>query len=104
MPLKNPLIRVFSGLTFYLMLPIAMVLFARKAAVFPAWGWLLFTVAAAVIVSHVMLSGYSWRSKVLLSVIAATIAWAVIFGWRRFELGRANLSNQWIVDTNLSHA
>ena len=35
-PLKNPVIRVFSGLTFYLVLPVAMILFALKAAVFPA--------------------------------------------------------------------
>src|SRR6476619_6751575 len=35
-PLKNPLLRVFSGLTFYLVLPLAMMLFAWKAAVFPA--------------------------------------------------------------------
>src|SRR6202047_5153859 len=37
-PLKNPLIRVFSGLIFYLLLPMTMILFAWKAAVFPAWG------------------------------------------------------------------
>src|SRR5215475_7499101 len=32
--LRNPLIRVFSGLTFYLLLPVAMMLFAWKGAVF----------------------------------------------------------------------
>src|SRR5262249_15738136 len=36
--LENPLIRVFSGLTFYLLLPVTMMLFAWKAAVFPRWG------------------------------------------------------------------
>jgi hypothetical protein len=34
-PLQNSLIRVFSGLTFYLLLPVTMMLFAWKAAVFP---------------------------------------------------------------------
>jgi hypothetical protein len=32
-PLQNSLIRVFSGLTFYLLLPVTMMLFAWKAAV-----------------------------------------------------------------------
>src|SRR5215470_20386903 len=41
-PLKNPLMRIIGGLTFYLVLPVAMILFARKAAVFPAWGSGLF--------------------------------------------------------------
>jgi hypothetical protein len=45
-------IRLFSGLIFYALLPVTMLLFTWKAAVFPAWG-LLFGVAVAVIVSHV---------------------------------------------------
>src|SRR5262249_52512099 len=53
--LRNPLIRVFSGLTFYLLLPVAMMLFAWKAAVFPAWGSGLLCVATGVVVSHVRL-------------------------------------------------
>src|SRR5260370_6998237 len=75
-PLNNPLIRVLSGLIFYLLLPVAMLLFAWKAAVFPAWGAGLFSVAVAVIASHVMLpfSKFSWRSKWVLSVSAAIIA------------------------------
>jgi len=43
-PLQNSLIRLFSGLIFYLLLPVAMMLFAWKAAVFPAWGSALFGV------------------------------------------------------------
>ena len=64
-PLQNPLIRLFSGLIFYTLLPVAMVLFAWKAAVFPAWGVGLFSVAVAVIVGHVMLpfSRFSWPIK-----------------------------------------
>jgi hypothetical protein len=46
-PLRNPLIWVLSGLTFYLLLPVAMMLFAWKAAVFPAWGSGLLCVATA---------------------------------------------------------
>ena len=44
-PLKNPLIRFFSALIFYLLLPVTMLLFAWKAAVFPAWGAALSAVA-----------------------------------------------------------
>jgi hypothetical protein len=35
MPLQNPLIRLVSGLIFYVLLPVTMLLFAWKAAVFP---------------------------------------------------------------------
>ena len=38
-PLQNPLIRCFGALIFYLLLPLTMMFFAWKAAVFPAWGW-----------------------------------------------------------------
>jgi uncharacterized protein YjbI with pentapeptide repeats len=74
-PLQNPLIRLFSGLTFYMLLPVTMVLFAWKAAVFPAWGSALLSVAVAVIASHFMLpfSRLSWRQIGLLSVSAAII-------------------------------
>src|SRR5262245_16933791 len=44
-PLQNSLIRLFSGLIFYMLLPVAMMLFAWKAAAFPAWGSGLFSVA-----------------------------------------------------------
>ena len=45
LPLQNSLIRLFSGLIFYMFLPVAMMLFARKAAVFPGWGSALCGVA-----------------------------------------------------------
>jgi hypothetical protein len=51
--LKNPLIRVVSALTFYVLLPAAMILFAWKAAVFPAWGAGLSAVAVAVIATPI---------------------------------------------------
>ena len=101
-PLQNSLIRLFSGLIFYLLLPLTMLLFAWKAAVFPAWGSGLLGVAVAVIASHVMLpfSRFSWRSKALLSVSAAIVAGGVMLGFgplhRPFDLFRANLSGQWL--------
>jgi hypothetical protein len=36
--LQNSLIRLFSGFIFYMLLPVALLLFAWKAAVFPIWG------------------------------------------------------------------
>src|SRR5262249_51864045 len=110
-PLRNPLIRVFSGLTFYLLLPVAMMLFAWKAAVFPRWwGPGLLGVATGVIVSHVMLpfNRFSWRSKGLLSISAAIIAGGVVLGFgplrRPFDLYHANLSGQWLLGDDLRNA
>jgi uncharacterized protein YjbI with pentapeptide repeats len=108
-PLRNPLIRVLSGLTFYLLLPVAMMLFAWKAAVFPDWGAGLLCVATGVVVSHVMLpfSRFSWRSKALLSVAAAVIAGLLLsFGPMRrpFDLYHANLSGQWLAGLDLRNA
>jgi Pentapeptide repeats (8 copies) len=97
-PLKNPLIRVFGALTFYVLLPLAMLLFAYKAAVFPAWGSGLLCVAAAVIAIHLMLPlhRFSWRSKTFLSMGAAIQVLGAIaeFGPPRrvFDLFRANLT------------
>jgi hypothetical protein len=109
-PLQNSLIRLFSGFIFYMLLPLAMMLFAWKAAVFPEWGLGLFSVAVAVIASHVMLpfSRFSWRSKGLLSVSAAIIAGGVMLGFgalhRPFDLYHANLSGQWLAGVDLSNA
>jgi uncharacterized protein YjbI with pentapeptide repeats len=109
-PLRNPLIRVLSGLTFYLLLPVAMMLFAWKAAVFPTWGAGLLCLATGVVVSHVMLPfrRFSWRSKALLSVIAAIIAGGLLLGFgpirRPFDLYRANLSGHLLTGLDLSRA
>ena len=69
-PLHDPLIRLVGGFTFYMLLPMAMLLFAWKAAVFPAWGSGLFGLVVAVIASHVMLpfGKFSWRLKGVLSI------------------------------------
>jgi uncharacterized protein YjbI with pentapeptide repeats len=114
-PLRNPLIWVLSGLTFYLLLPVAMMLFAWKAAVFP-WGSGLLCVATGVVVSHVLLpfSRFSWwRSKLPLSISAAIISAAIIAGAvvlgfepprRPFDLYHANLSGQWLARKDLRNA
>jgi uncharacterized protein YjbI with pentapeptide repeats len=109
-PLRNPLIWVLSGLTFYLLLPVAMMLFAWKAAVFPAWGAGLLCVATGVVASHVMLpfNKFSWRSKALLSVVVAIIATGLLLSFgpvrRPFDLYHANLSGQWLAGVDLSNA
>src|SRR5262249_13167968 len=115
-PLKNPLIQIFNALLFYLLLPVAIVFFAWKAAVFPAWGWSLLCVAAAVIVSHLMLpfSRISWRLTGLLSLSAAIIVAGVVFvGFRLFglelprrpfDLERANLSSHWLAGEDFRDA
>ena len=109
-PLQNSLIRLFSGLIFYVLLPLTMLLFAWKAAVFPAWGSSLFGLALAVIASHVMLpfSKFSWRSKGVLSVSVAIIAGAVMLGFgplhRPFDLYHANLSGRLLLGQDLRKA
>jgi uncharacterized protein YjbI with pentapeptide repeats len=109
-PLQNPLMRFFSALIFYLLLPVTMLLFAWKAAVFPAWGTALSAVAAAVILGHVMLplSRFTWRSKALLSVTAGIVAGVIILGFgpphRPFDLFRAKLSGEWLDKYDLRKA
>jgi Pentapeptide repeats (8 copies) len=99
LPLQNPLIRLFSGFIFYILLPVAMMLFAWKAAVFPYRGLGLYGIAVAVITSHLMLpfGKFPWRSKVLRSVSAGIIAGAVMLGLGPMavvplDLDRAKLS------------
>jgi uncharacterized protein YjbI with pentapeptide repeats len=110
LPLQNSLILLFSGLIFYALLPVAIMLFAWKAAVFPAWGLVLFGLAAAVISSHLMIpfTKFSWRSKGMLSISAAIIAGGVLLGFghlhRQFDLYHANLSGQWLLGEDLPEA
>jgi hypothetical protein len=54
-PLENPVMRVFSGLTFYLLLPMAMIFIAWKAAPFSDRGTGLFCAAAGLFACHAML-------------------------------------------------
>ncbi len=109
-PLNNPLIRVLSGFAFYLLLPLTVLMFAWKASVFPDWGSGLLCGAAAVIAGHVMLPlrKLSWRVRVLLSLSAAIPVAGWAFGYqplrRPFDLFRANLSGQWLPDSDLREA
>ena len=115
LPLKNPLILIFSGFTFYLLLPGTMLLFAWKAAVFPLWGSGLLCAATGVIASHAMvpLRRFSWRSRALLSTIVALLAGGILAGGatlgfgpprRPFDLFHANLSGLWLAHSDLSGA
>jgi hypothetical protein len=110
MPLENPLIRGFSGLAFYLLLPLAMALFAWKAAAFPLWGAGLLCVTAAVIAGHAMLALHrvSWRLRGLLSVSVAILVGGAMLGLgsprRSFDLFHANLSGQWLLGDELNGA
>lgn len=109
-PLDNQLIRILSGTAFYLLLPLTVLMFAWKASVFASWGSGLLCVAAAVIAGHVTLPlrKLSWRSKLLLSLSAAILVAGVSFGYRSqrrpFYLFRANLSGQWLPDSDLRGA
>ncbi len=108
-PLKNPLMRMIGGLTFFLLLPLTMPLFAWRAAVFPTWGTSLFGLATAVIASHLLLRyTKSWRSNVLWSIAVGALTVIVLFSLgpvrRPFDLYHANLSNQWLARDDLRGA
>jgi uncharacterized protein YjbI with pentapeptide repeats len=106
-PLENSLIRLFSGLVFYALLPAAMLCFAWKAAVLPNSALFIVatSLAIAVIAYHEML--LSWRSKGLLSASVAIIAAGIIHGYvppRRFNLNQANLSRHSLARMDLNNA
>src|SRR5258706_14459917 len=99
-PDKNPLLRTFNGLVLYLLLPLSMLSFSLKAAVFPYWGTGLLGVAVAVIAMHLMLLLHrvSWRLRAVLSLCAAILVAGVMMNFaplrRPFYLFQANLSDQ----------
>jgi uncharacterized protein YjbI with pentapeptide repeats len=109
-PIKNPLMRTFIGFAFYLLLPLVMLAFFLKAAVFPDWSAALLSVAVAVVAMHLMLllRRWSWRRRAVLSLIAAILTGGLMtsFGpWQRpFNLFRANLSEQWLIGVELKGA
>jgi hypothetical protein len=131
-PFKNPLIRILGGVTFYLMLPIAMMVFVWKAAVLPIWGSGLLCVAVGVVASHWMLAARKdhviaalfkesqrlrpvvsipyvyWRSNALLSVGAAIVALPLILvigpPHRKFDLQGLNLAHQPLHGVDFSRA
>jgi Pentapeptide repeats (8 copies) len=119
LPLDNAVIRLFSGLIFYVLLPVTMLLFAWKAAVFFSWGTGLLCVALVVIASHVMLWLNRFRRLWPLSLkvetsVGAVIIVGVVFSFvvpehppgvrRHFNLDRANLSDQSLFDADLRDA
>jgi uncharacterized protein YjbI with pentapeptide repeats len=100
-PLKNVPIRLFSGFALYLLLPLTMLFFAWKAAVYPVWGSGLLGLAVGVITSHAMLllRKGSWPSRELGSMAIAIMAGVLAFDAhlrRPFDLFRANLSGQFL--------
>jgi uncharacterized protein YjbI with pentapeptide repeats len=108
-PLQNPLVRLFSGSIFYALLPVVMMCFAWKAAVFPAWGSGLFVAAVAVTASHVTLpsTGFSWREKRLLTFAVALIIVTMVVSsplHRQFDLYHENLSGHWLSGERLAKA
>jgi uncharacterized protein YjbI with pentapeptide repeats len=113
-PLKNPLIRGVSSFVFYLLLPMTMLLFVWKAAVFPTWGAGLLCLAAGVMASHAtLLVGISWRSRALLTMTVTLFAGGILAGdlglgfvslRRPFQLTSANLSGQSLYHKDLRGA
>ena len=108
-PDKNPLLRSFRALAFYLLLPLAMLAFWWKAAVFLIFGIYLCFIAAAVIGMHLaMLFGrLSWRTRSVFSLGIAIVAAVAATNFeitRPFNLFRANLSDQWLPYTDLKYA
>jgi hypothetical protein len=103
-PLQNPLIRRFSAVIFYLLLPLTMLLFAWKAAAAanPTLSSGLLCFAVAVVASHLMLplNTLSWRSKALLSTGAAIVVAGILVSFgpvrRPFALEATNLPGQFL--------
>ncbi len=109
-PAKNPLLQIFSGFVLFLLLPLAMLSFFWKAAVFAYWGTGLLSVAAAIVAMHLTLPvrSLSWRLRAILSLSAAILVGGVTMTLgpltRPFNLPRANLSDQWLNDIDLRNA
>lgn len=109
-PDRIPLMQAFIGFALYLLLPLMMLAFFWKAAVFAHWGTALLVVAAAVVAMHLLLPlrRLSWRLRTILSLSAAILTGSLMmsFGpWQRpFNLVRVNLSGQWLGGVDLKHA
>jgi hypothetical protein len=80
---QNAFLQVAFALALALLLPMKLLMFAWKAAVFPVWGAGLLCVAAAIIAGHAMLRLHrvSWRARGLLSVGVAILAGGAMLGW-----------------------
>jgi len=110
-PDKNLLLRSFRGFAFYLLLPLAMLAFWWKAAVFPGWGQAFAIVAAGVIAVHltILFPRLSWSRRAVITLGVTTLAMAVTVNFgppfrRPFNLFRANLADQWLGNADLKGA
>jgi hypothetical protein len=110
-PDKNPLLRGFRVFALYLLLPLAMLVFWWKAAVFPEWGRNFFVVVAVVVAMHLTLAfrSLSWRLRTVFSLGVAFLTIAAMMTFpiplrRPFNLFRANLSDQWLAGVDLKDA
>jgi hypothetical protein len=111
LPRQNSLMRWFSGFIFYLLLPITLCLFARKALVYPLLGFFLFFFAIAAIASHSMLRGpLSWRTRGIRTFGMTVVFVGLIIAIRGdlpsrpFDLDHSNFSGQHLPNVNLSGA
>jgi hypothetical protein len=114
-PLRNRYLQGFTWVARYLLLPAAMLDFTWKAAVFPDYAAGLLCATVAVVVGHVLLLRASWWAPALLSVGAALVGFFAATAYsqgtisqglilRPFNLFRAELSNQWLVASDLRGA
>jgi hypothetical protein len=108
-PVRNPILRAFAAFTLYLLLPLTMLAFTWKAFVLPGWGQSLLYVTVAVTAVHIVLP-FRWdgQVKALLSIAATVFTAALVYDQelplRPFNLFRADLSQQWLVDSTLPFA
>jgi hypothetical protein len=112
-PMSNWLLRVAVAFALYGLVPLMMVWFAGKAAIFPAWGSGLACVAAVVLAAHVVQLaplGRPWtsRAKIALAAELAIFGWVIVYLeaplGRPADLYRADLSNQWLRESYLAGA
>ena len=130
---RNLLLRGFTGLVLYLLLPLTMLMFTWKVAVLPGWLPSLICATTAVIAWHLlmllMLFDGPWLSKasvmllmrfdghwlskasvifaVAIILTAVTLVLQQFHGEplrRSFDLFRADLSGQWLVTQHLEGA
>jgi uncharacterized protein YjbI with pentapeptide repeats len=109
-PLQNPLLRSSAGFVLYVMLPLMMVAFTVKAAVYPVLGLGLLCATVVVIgaESRLLLLRWPWPLKSLAIEGAAILAAFVLYTQgtvqRPFYLFRADLSNEWLSSVDLRGA
>jgi len=106
---RNAFLRVAFTLILSLLLPLTLFMFAWKAAVFPRWSSRLLFVAFAASVMQVAIPHrrlFWGRLKKALSLGVVLVGAGLITGLgtprRSFDLFRADLANQWLVERDLT--